>query len=269
MNELVIMKAHGLIISILDGIDNDLLPDELKTRPKGQSDRIRKMLFEKKLARVISQRFKKQKEKIAQWLSMRHPERSKVIVKEPPPLPDDLFDDDDTFAELQRLFIAAYMHSVNQMDVSSLFNIDYSIFNEQALAWAHKNTLELIDGIDDTTRKTIIAAIEAFIETPGMTIGDVVNALPFDTGRAFMIARTEITRTYSQAEIAAGLAAKKQFPDVRVTKTWLAALNERTCSICGALHTVEVDIDEQFDGGYDGPPAHPNCACSLSVRTRI
>jgi len=268
MNELVITKAHGLIISILDGIDNDLLPDELKTRDKDEPGRLRKMLYEKKLARIISKRFKRQKEKIAAWLSMRYPERSKV-VKEPPPLPDDLFNDDESDAELHRLFTGAYMHGINLHEETASFNLDYSVINEAALAWAHKNSLSLVKDINDTTRSTIRTAIGSFVETPGMTIGDVVNQLPFDTSRAFMVARTEITRTYGQAELQAGIETKKEYPDVRVTKTWLAALNERTCDICGALHEVEIEIDEQFAGGYDGPPAHPNCACDLSVGTRI
>ena len=268
MNELVITKAHELIISILDGIDNDLLPEELKTRPKNQADRLRKMLFEKKLTRIISKRFQKQKGKIAQWLSMRYPDRSKA--KKPPiVLPDDLFDDEESDAEIQRLFTSAYMNSINQFNVSSLFSLDYSVFNERAFSWAHKNTLELIKNIDSTTRDTIRAAISSFIETPGMTIGNVVNQLPFDTARAFRVARTEITRTYSQGELQAGIETKKEYPDVRVTKTWLAALNERTCPECGALNGVEVDIDENFPGGYEAPPAHPNCNCDLSVRTRI
>jgi hypothetical protein len=281
MNELVITKAHGLIISILDGIDNNLLPDELKTRDKSEPGRLRKMLYEKKLARIISKRFKRQKEKIALWLSMRYPERSKVVnIKEPPPLPDDLFDDDESDAELHRLFTGAYMHGVNLHEETASFNLDYSVINERALAWAHKNTSELLigkkdkdgnwqKGIDEITIDTIKTAIGSFVETPGMTISDVVNQLPFDTGRSFRVARTEITHVYAQAELQTGIETKKEYPDVRVTKTWESALNERTCELCGGLHGVEVDIDDDFPGGYKAPPAHPWCDCSISVRTRI
>lgn len=270
MNDLVITKAHGLIISILDGIDNNLLPDELKTRDKDEPGRLRKMLYEKKLSRIIYKRFKRQKEKIARWLSMRYPERSKVVnVKEPPPLPDDLFNDDESDAELHRLFNSAYQDGVGLFRDTATIGFDYSLINENALSWAHKNSLELVKGIDDTTRSTIRTAISNFVETPGMTVGDVVNQLPFDTGRAFNVARTEITRTYSQAELQSGKDVKKEYPDVRVTKTWDAALNERTCDICGELHGMEIDIDDVFPGGYDAPPAHPNCVCNLRTRTRI
>ena len=274
MNDLVITKAHELIISILDGIDNDLLPDELKTRDKDEPGRLRKMLYEKKLARIIYQRFKRQKEKITQWLSMRYPERSKAI-KDPVPLPDDLFDDEENDAELYRLFNSAYHDGVSLFRDTATIGFDYSLINEKALAWAHKNSLDLIKGagtnkgIDEVTKETIRTAISNFVETPGMTIGDVVEQLPFDTDRAYRIARTEITRTYSHATLEAGNEIKKEYPDVRVTKTWLAALNERTCDICGALHGVEVDIDEDFPGGYDAPPAHPSCSCDIRTRTRI
>ena len=276
MNELVITKAHELIISILDGIDNDLLPDELKTRDKEEPGRLRKMLYEKKLARIIYKRFKKQKEKIAQWLSMRYPERSKMTnIKDPAPLPDDLFDDNENDAELHRLFNSAYHDGVSLFRDTSSIGFDYSLINERALAWAHKNSLDLIkgtgktNGIDEVTKETIRTAISNFVETPGMTIGDVVEQLPFDTDRAFRIARTEITRTYSRATLEAGNEIKKEYPDVRVTKTWLAAMNERTCPICGELHGMEIDIDDVFPGGYDAPPAHVSCACDLRTRTRI
>ena len=253
MNELVITKAHGLIISILDGIDNGLLPAELKTRNRADPGRVRKMLYEKKLARLIYRRFKRQREKIALWFTMRYPEHSKAA------LPDDWFEDAELDAELHRLFAAIYLHGINLFEDSTLFSLDYSVFHEKALAWSHKNALELIKNIDETTRKTIGAAISSFVETPGMTVGDVVNLLPFDPERSMRIAVTEITRTYGQANLEAGQEMKKEYPDVRVTKRWFTDNDDRVCEICGPLHGVEVEIDEYFPGGYDAPPAHVNC----------
>jgi len=270
MNELVATKANELIISILDGIDNDLLPDELKTRDKSEPGRVRKMLYEKKLARIIYKRFKKQKDKITFWLSMRYPERSKVITKTPPPpLPDDLFEDDESEAEIQKLFTTAYLHGINLFEDTTFFGLDYSIFNEKALVWAHKNTLNLVKDIDETTRKTIRAAIGSFVETPGMTIGDVVGQLPMDYSRGFTVAVTEITRTYGQANLEAGLELKKEFPDIRIVKQWFTDNDDRVCPECGPLHGVEVEVGEDFPGGYDAPPVHPNCRCAIFTRTRI
>jgi Phage Mu protein F like protein len=50
------------------------------------------------------------------------------------------------------------------------------------------------------------------------------------------------------------------------TKTWQA--EDDCCDECAALDGVTIDADDTFDGGYDGPGAHPNCKCSLELNER-
>ena len=60
-------------------------------------------------------------------------------------------------------------------------------------------------------------------------------------------------------------------------KQWNAALDERTCPVCGdQLHGTIIPIEEQFSAvvehkngseeiSVNGPPAHPNCRCVLTT----
>ena len=46
MNEIVLAKAQSLIIGIIDGLPDNVLPDELKQRDKREPGRERKMMYE-------------------------------------------------------------------------------------------------------------------------------------------------------------------------------------------------------------------------------
>lgn len=74
--------------------------------------------------------------------------------------------------------------------------------------------------------------------------------------RAKNIARTEVTR----ARMFGKLSAARQ-SGLRVVKMWKAHAD--ACDECAELDGDEVDMDETFDNGEDGPPGHPNCRCDL------
>jgi hypothetical protein len=264
MNEAIVSKAHGLFISILDGIPNDLLPEELKQRDPREPGRKRKLLLEHRLARTIYRRFAKQKEKVIFYLGMHY-----IGKAQKPPIPEDIYDDPETEAEVKRIYISSYMHSINLFEDDVLVGLDYSVFNEKASTYARKRAGELFKKIDDTTKKAIQSAISNFVETPGMTINDVVNSLPFDTKRAMRVATTEITHAYGKSNLEAGQVLKKEYPDIAVVKTWHTNADDRVCEICGPLDGMEIEIDEQFPGGFDSPEGHVNCRCFMTVRTRI
>jgi len=87
--------------------------------------------------------------------------------------------------------------------------------------------------------------------------------------RSQTIARTELAEAWhtgQQESIRQGLATGEIVGTI--VKEWLAANDERTCSICGALHGEQVELDEDFPGGYPHPPAHPNCVCDVIHRTK-
>ena len=118
-------------------------------------------------------------------------------------------------------------------------------------------------------------ALALFVETPGMTIGDLVKMLPFNEERALRIAVTETTRIYAKGQMIAAQELKEQYPDVRIIKTWFTDNDDKVCEICGPLHGMTIDVDEPFydiedDLYQDGnPPAHVNCRCWIETSTDI
>lgn len=88
--------------------------------------------------------------------------------------------------------------------------------------------------------------------------------------RAQVIAQTE-----SQRAASAGRAALwKEFVEVgavdadTVVRIWVTMEDERVCDICGPLHEKEAKMGEPFPGGYDDPPAHPQCRCKAYFEAR-
>jgi SPP1 gp7 family putative phage head morphogenesis protein len=128
-------------------------------------------------------------------------------------------------------------------------------------------------GLDKTTRAKLRQELVNFVEIQGYTIGDVVSGLPFDEMRAQRIAITEITRVYAQSELLAGDQLLREFPDILVIKTWFTNNDDKVCEICAPLHGKRVPLNEMFmdvfGDVYDAPPAHVNCRCWMSSRTKI
>lgn len=258
-----VLNAHGIP-----------LPPELKARDKREPDRKKKMTLEDKIAASTMRHFKRQEKKIEQSLEMRYPDRK--AVRDVTDFLDDeeFWEDDDWEAELVLLLTQAAKNGVLIFQQEVLLGMDYTLINAEAAKWARKYAGELKGIIDDTTRKAVRNAVVTFIETPGFTIRDVVNLLPFNSERAMQVGVTEVTRSYAEGQRLAGLQMKEEFPDVRVTKTWYTNNDDRVCEICGPLEGTEVDIDESFgvESGEEGlaaPPAHINCRCWMSTRTRI
>jgi hypothetical protein len=182
---------------------------------------------------------------------------------------DEFWEDDEFFAGMLAILLAAQQLGALSLSAMLGLELDLSATNKEAAEAARAYTFELVKGLTETSRDALRDVISAFVETPGMTIGDVIERLPFDEQRAALIATTEITRAYATGQAAAGDAMKEQFPDVRVVKTWFTNNDDRVCPICGPLNGEEVDEDEDFGGEFDGPPGHPGCRCWVSYRTRI
>lgn len=43
---------------------------------------------------------------------------------------------------------------------------------------------------------------------------------------------------------------------------WLTSDDERVCPICAPLDGTKAKLGETFEGGFEAPPAHPNCRCT-------
>ena len=168
----------------------------------------------------------------------------------------------------------AARHGVSLFGKNSRIQIDWTLTNQRAAEWAREYVYDLIKDIDDISRLALQSAISQFVETPGMTIGDVMDMLPYDDERAQRVAVTEITRAYASANQMAGEDLKKEFPDVRVTKMWFTNNDDLVCDLCGPLDKTEVGIDENFyepeDSYQDGnPPRHVNCRCWTDTNTAL
>lgn len=265
------LKNVLLKVMAIYGIQSDEASYELikrVMRDKREPKRGEKHDLEEQLTAVFQQRFKRQLRKLKERLSQYNPD-SKAIR---PPTDDIFMDNDEEIPEIIKILFKSMLGGVQLFAESLTFDFDWTLVNSRALEAARKYTFELVRGIDETSRGIIGQAIQGFVETPGMTIGDVIEnllAAGFDEKRAERIGVTEITRAYAQGEMDAGKALKDDLGDVRVTKTWNTNMDDITCEICMQNENEEVEIDEPFPSGDDKPPAHVNCRCWISTRTRI
>ena len=78
--------------------------------------------------------------------------------------------------------------------------------------------------------------------------------------QAGTIGTTETTNAGTAGEQQYRKQVQREF-GILIVPVWLTARDSRVCPICGPLDgTVEAEWGEKF---RDGPPAHPNCRCSL------
>ena len=141
------------------------------------------------------------------------------------------------------------------------FNVDtdWSDTDSTALKYLDKYTLKLAKDITGTTADRVKNGLRLSVSN-NETIEQMrarVNSVVDNPRRAAMIAHTESVRVYSQGR----LAVAKEVGIGR--KKWDAS--PRACPICAPIDGVEVALDKNFPGGFDTPPAHPNCRCLLQM----
>jgi len=153
-----------------------------------------------------------------------------------------------------------------RLSVDTGISFDPTIINTEALRWARDYSYDLVSGLTDTTRRQLQEATAAFIQTPGMTIGDIEQLITpaFGPVRSEMIAVTEVTRAYSSATNELQKLLQVETPELVTTRIWNTMQDEYVCRVCGPLEGApESEFSQQFPSG---PPAHPNCRCSTSIR---
>jgi len=145
-------------------------------------------------------------------------------------------------------------------------DVDAVVVNQAALAWAREYSYELVSGIMDTTRGLISEAIAQFVETPGMTIGDVEELLSsaFGRTRAEMISVTEITRAYSRGSAIYQKLLRNY--GLEMERVWQTCADERVCPICAPLNGQPERV--WGDVYTDGPPSHVRCRCWVNLRMK-
>lgn len=136
------------------------------------------------------------------------------------------------------------------------FGFDWTLANQAAAEWVNRYTFELVSGIENTTQRRLQTAVSEWISN-GDPLDQLARELApvFGRDRAQLIASTEVTRAYAEANrIAYGETG------VVDRVEWRTAEDERVCPICGPLDRQTADRNDGFDDvGF--PPAHPRCRC--------
>ncbi len=260
-------KIHDALVE--DGVE---IPDAYKRRDPKEPGREEKELAELKLEKLVKRMFAGQKKRIREWIKLQFPARKQIEPPLPEP-PDELFDDPVIQALIVALFVLALNGGIDIANAESGDILDVLAAQVAALDFVTFSHAEWLAGLNDTTREALLSALELFRTVPGMTIRDVMDLLPFEEHRLQRIAVTEITRMYGKGEQLAGEQLAKDFPGVRIIKTWHTNADDLVCKICKPLNGVSVKIKDTFTGGLGEehlhPPAHVNCRCWMSVKPDI
>lgn len=244
------------------------LPETMKRRDRREPKRTDKEKLEDNINAALRRYWNSQARRVMDRVQELFPERKAYV-----PFDDIFFQAGDAYnqvtASLIRYILTGAIGGIELFAESVTIGIDWSGINRFALEFARTYAYDLIRGIDQVSRDRVSSAVDAFIETPGFTMRDLQDMLPFSEQRSRTIAVTETTRAYAQGQQMAANELKEQFPDVRVVKTWYTNNDDRVCDLCGPLDGVEVDYDAEFEPGVDNPPRHVGCRCWTSERTRI
>lgn len=177
----------------------------------------------------------------------------------------------DTFIDLlvPRLTAMVESGAINYGDeLVKLFGvgIDWELVNRDAVRWARKFAARLVKDLLATTKQRVNEEVAAYVDTPGMTMGDLVERLKgkqINQRRAWSIAQTEVTRAYAQ-----GTAISLDRAGVS-KRRWNTNNDEIVCPTCSALNGRVIGDGETFGLDVFGdemtaPPAHPSCRCWLT-----
>ena len=247
----------------------------MKGRDKREPGYRTKQRAEQRLQAIVTRHFRTQKAAVMRVLEMQPPLKSVKAVQY------DFYGaalaDPEFLTQVLRLFTQFAVDGARIMAEVLNIAVDDAPVNLAAAKWAAKYSHLFVERLTTGTRDALDQAIKTFVETPGYTIGDVVDALNLsDTARAERIAVTEVTRAYAMGNQTYGEQLKKENPDVKVVKIWYTNNDDKVCDLCGPLDGTEVEIDQPFyevdedsldDSG--NPPRHTNCRCWTDSRTRI
>lgn len=148
---------------------------------------------------------------------------------------------------------------------------DPAAINEVAARWARDYSYDLIKDLDDRTRAVVQDALTKWQTQAGMTRGDLTELLrpAFGRDRAEMIAVTETTRAFAQAQrIYQDLLAEQ---GVKMMRVWNTDNDDLVCPICRPLNGQTENENGKFEsikGEIESPPAHVNCRCSVGLRLK-
>lgn len=141
---------------------------------------------------------------------------------------------------------------------------DFDLVNEAVLDWLSDYSFELIGGISDTTRDVLENEISRWIEE-GESLPVLANRLSqfvFSEARARMVAETEVTRAYAEANREIWRRS-----GIIQEMTWRTSQDELVCQICSPLNGQVINVNSDLGfiseqiGNIAIPPAHVRCRC--------
>lgn len=267
------MNDHEALIEALDATEA-YIKAERDTREPGVA---RKLLAERRLVNVLVRYWRSQRETLTASLSARYPliaqlHEAGIMQSDIDALVNLLKrGDPQLLAELRRLLVDALKDGIRLFEEQVSMDFDPALTNDRAEKYATEYLTDWLDKLDRTTRNSLRTQLQAFVNTPGYTLNDVIEGLPFDRERARRVAVTEITRIYAASNQLAGELMRDEFPGVQVIKRWYTNHDDLVCDICRPLNQRVVGINDPFDVDLDisNPPAHVNCRCWTGVSTKL
>jgi len=139
---------------------------------------------------------------------------------------------------------------------------DEAIIAREAAEWASRYAFDLVRDFTENTTRLLRDKVTAFIETPGMTIGQLRDSLmsAFSEARAQAIAVTETTRAYAQGNKLVQESLRRA--GLEMTRYWNTSGSD-VCDLC-----IPLDGKPEDEWGCDGPPRHVRCRCWATLRKR-
>jgi uncharacterized protein with gpF-like domain len=121
----------------------------------------------------------------------------------------------------------------------------------------------ITDSTRDAIREKVVAAIDEGW-SPKHLANEIENAGIFSEDRAELVARTEIKNADNRGNLESYKAT-----GLDLEKSWQVSADHPGDDECDENESEGwIDIDEAFPSGDDSPGAHPNCLCTLGVRTK-
>jgi SPP1 gp7 family putative phage head morphogenesis protein len=136
--------------------------------------------------------------------------------------------------------------------------------NVAAETWAREHAGELIDGITKTTRDELRDVIGDVLsgDSTWKSAFTRIDKIFDDPARARTIARTESARAINEGQKKLwNQAVKDDYLTGKELMVWITTPD--ACDICDAMDGETVELGEDFE--EDGPPAHPNCRCTVGL----
>ncbi|HUW12872.1 MAG TPA: ADP-ribosyltransferase [Anaerolineae bacterium] len=141
---------------------------------------------------------------------------------------------------------------------------DEVVIAREAADWAGRYSYELIRDLTGNTQRLVTDQVGRFVQTPGMTIGQLRDSLTpaFGDSRAQAIAVTETTRAYAQGNRLVQDSLRRA--GLEMTRYW----NTSGSDVCDLCIPLDDKPEDEWGEHSNGPPAHPRCRCWTTMRRR-